>query len=189
MSRRRGQRRPSAPSRPRLAISRGLPFSDVSDPSDWPGELFSTSSTASGAVPRPLSRLARLLTPPESEALPYRRGMGAAQAPMQAAWTTLAARSRSRLARLSKKVNKPGGVHLLDRAVQLARGSQAIRLMQNPKAVRSLAQLDRRSRVCISRRIRRGVLFAAAVAGKHRRLSGGMGGRYRHSLDSSFSCR
>lgn len=57
------------------------------------------------------------------------------------------------------------------------------------RAFRSLPPLDRRTRVCVDRGIRKQVLFALGVAGKDKRLSRGSGGSYRRRDTSSLSCR
>lgn len=48
-------------------------------------------------------------------------------------------------------------------------------------------RVPEKERFCVSRKVRKGVLFARGVAG-HRRRSPGAGGRYRRTADSQWRC-
>lgn len=179
--------------RRRRSLARSLPpratgpvFSDAADTS---AELAgATAVTVAATAPRE-SSMFRLLSLASATEHQSRRGMGPPSGPMQTSPRALGRRSATKF-----PVTAAAGVNLGGRrsSVAVYRPAAAIRLpgpLQTPLFPRGLTRLDRRSKPCVSRFVRRGVLFARRVAGRGRRLSPGSGGRYRRVVTSSHSCR
>lgn len=60
----------------------------------------------------------------------------------------------------------------------------AVRARHQYAFLRSLPLLPRRTRICIRRKVRREVLFALDLHGRH-----GAGGSYNRTQDSQYSCK
>lgn len=175
-----------ATSGPAEVTLRGLPFSDSSD-SAGREQVDSLSGNDLG-----LRRLSRLENPfadrlESGDPLDFRRGTGRTFRPVQAGPAFDQVPRRPKRAVVVSQLSPLARSSSLRRASSPVQGHSAPRPLQTGLPFRPVARLDRRSLVCFHRRVRRGVLFALRVAGR----SGGSPGRnnrYRHSVDSAFSC-
>lgn len=194
---RRRQRAPSLPV-PQSVAGRAFSFRE-NEPIGAPaGEDLVASSTGS-SVPRGGVRRLFELDSQVSSSYPW--GMGGRLPPITPAWGEEEFRRVLRRP-LGRQLSRLGAAPRLARAGDPRRSVYPFRLLQNLSAARfagksasrgaadwaafrKLPALDHRTRVCVSRRVRRGVLFAFNVAGKRGLGRGGV----RRSVDSSYGCR
>jgi len=196
----RRQRSKSVRPGPQPVVGRAFSFREDEPIGAPAGEEALFSSTPAG-VPRGGVRRLFELDSQVSSSYPW--GMGGRLPPMSPAWGEHEIRRVfPRRPALLRQLSRLGAASVPGRAVDPRRADYSFRLLQNLSAARFVGksatrgaadwaafrkfpQLDHRTRVCVSRRVRRGVLFAFDVAGKRGLGRGGV----RRSVDSSYGCR